>query len=114
MARTTKFNSGRNNGTGICEHCGKRTWKEKMECATSDSDGYCERCFTIFSYDNQLSDCGPDSDEGKNAIRAIKNTLAGYKDYPVFKDRGMFNSRITEEIVKDYLNNQETKKEVPA
>jgi hypothetical protein len=98
MAQTKGFNQKSNRGTAVCDHCGKRTWVERMEC------GYCERCYTIFGYDNSVSDNGPDSKDGKRAIAIIKDALT-WKNYPPFPDSA-FNSEVTEQIVKDYLQKQ--------
>ena len=94
VQHTTGFNQKSNRGTATCDHCGKRTWIENIE------SGYCERCSTIFGYDNTIADNGVDSKDGQRAIGIIKDALT-WKNYPVFPN-SIFNSKITEQIVKEY------------
>lgn len=91
----TKFDRNANRGTGICEHCGKRTWKERMDA------GMCERCAAIFGYDNTLADSSPESDDAKHAIAAITAALE-MEGYPEFVDKGFFNSKTTERLVREH------------
>ena len=95
---TTGFNQKSNRGTAVCDHCGKRTWVERMEC------GYCERCYTIFGYDNMVCDNGAESEDGKKALAIIKDALT-WKDYPPFPD-SVFNSNATKQLVDEYLAKQ--------
>ena len=94
----TKFNRSGNQGTKVCEYCGKRTWAERIDA------GMCERCSTIFGYDNTLADSRPDSKDAKQAVAAIQAALK-MPDFPPFIDKGFFNSRTTERLVKE--RNQE-------
>lgn len=96
MAKTIGFNRNSNRGTGVCEHCGKRTWVENIEC------GYCDRCNQIFGYDNTLADNSPDSEDAKYAVKAIRQALE-MPGYPAFPDDEFFNSKVTQQIVDEYI-----------
>ena len=92
----TRFDRNTNRGTAVCEHCGKRTWRDRIEC------GYCERCNQIFMCDNTLADDGPDSEEGRGAIEYIKIALS-WKDYPPFPDDHIWNSKVTAQLVAEHV-----------
>jgi hypothetical protein len=92
----TGFDRNINQGTAVCDHCGKRTWKSNID------HGYCDRCNAIFGADITLTDNKPDSPEALQAIKAIKQALNA-QDYPPFPDDGQWNSEESAKIVAEHV-----------